>query len=553
MKHLFPILAVLLMTACSKPDYTQTYKSLVEAYDVWIDQGDDNRALQMVDSIIDDCPDNIDARVMRAKILNYLERSDEALTDIIYASLNYRRHSINMRTEVYSEMGSIYQKIGDDKKAVKAMRRAIFWANIECRDDANEYRTDLALKYSQMGETDKEEKLYRTVLENNPLHSMAMVGLARVLIKKQEPEEALKWAERAQEISPQNDDTYRYKMQILNALGRPQEAINEALYYIAGYKEPLQSDIDLVLRYLTTDVEFAFQQIADIQTDFDDKKWECLRIELLKEIGNYREALESYDRMEEAEGPNSVYPAERASCYREMGLYDKAFAEMSRAIRIEEDPSLRNYFISSRGDILRRAARYDEAIEDYRLSLEYTPNSAYELYAIGFCYELMGDMDKALENYDLSIENDLLYTWSRLSRADILMERGHAIAARRDYQTILDLETEPRKDGCRHFALLGLGMEADAISWMEQVIEAYPYDSGTRYDYACLLARMGRPSQAMARLSEALELGYRDFPHMEHDQDLDPLRELPEYQALIEEYRDSLQIVPTSNWFGELI
>ena len=48
---------------------------------------------------------------------------------------------------------------------------------------------------------------------------------------------------------------------------------------------------------------------------------------------------------------------------------------------------------------------------------------------------------------------------------------------------------------------------------------------------------MGRPDEAVACLRKALEMGYRNFVHFAVDKDLDPIRELPEYKAMIEEYK----------------
>ena len=72
---------------------------------------------------------------------------------------------------------------------------------------------------------------------------------------------------------------------------------------------------------------------------------------------------------------------------------------------------------------------------------------------------------------------------------------------------------------------------------MAQIIEQESDDKGNWYDNACLLARMGRLDEAVEALRRALELGYRSFAHIEHDDDMDPIRELPAFKMLIEEYR----------------
>ena len=66
-----------------------------------------------------------------------------------------------------------------------------------------------------------------------------------------------------------------------------------------------------------------------------------------------------------------------------------------------------------------------------------------------------------------------------------------------------------------------------------KVVELLPDDCLARYNLACSLARAGRPDEAIDSLSKAILLGYDDLAHMDVDPDLDSLRDLPEYRALL--------------------
>jgi hypothetical protein len=46
----------------------------------------------------------------------------------------------------------------------------------------------------------------------------------------------------------------------------------------------------------------------------------------------------------------------------------------------------------------------------------------------------------------------------------------------------------------------------------------------------------GSTGPALEELGRAMEFGYEDFEHLEFDSDLDNLRHLPAYQALLREY-----------------
>ena len=73
------------------------------------------------------------------------------------------------------------------------------------------------------------------------------------------------------------------------------------------------------------------------------------------------------------------------------------------------------------------------------------------------------------------------------------------------------------------YALHFLGRDAEAIEWMDKVIENDPDNKGHYYDQACLYARMGRLQESVAVLRTAFEKGYRTFAHIEADDDMDAI------------------------------
>ena len=59
-----------------------------------------------------------------------------------------------------------------------------------------------------------------------------------------------------------------------------------------------------------------------------------------------------------------------------------------------------------------------------------------------------------------------------------------------------------------------------------------------QYNAACMYSRMEMPEEAMVALKESLECGFRNFHHIAWDDDLDNIRELPEFKALVDEYKE---------------
>lgn len=77
------------------------------------------------------------------------------------------------------------------------------------------------------------------------------------------------------------------------------------------------------------------------------------------------------------------------------------------------------------------------------------------------------------------------------------------------------------------------GLVDRAVELDARVVELLPDDCLARYNLACSLARAGRPDEAIDSLSKAILLGYDDLAHVDVDPDLDSLRDLPEFRALL--------------------
>jgi hypothetical protein len=58
-----------------------------------------------------------------------------------------------------------------------------------------------------------------------------------------------------------------------------------------------------------------------------------------------------------------------------------------------------------------------------------------------------------------------------------------------------------------------------------------------QYNAACMYSRMNMPEEALVALRKSLECGFRNFHHFAWDEDIDNIRELPEYKAMVEEYK----------------
>ena len=78
---------------------------------------------------------------------------------------------------------------------------------------------------------------------------------------------------------------------------------------------------------------------------------------------------------------------------------------------------------------------------------------------------------------------------------------------------------------------------------MDSIIAREEDRAGSYYDAACLYSQMDNKQKALEYLEKSLELGYRRFAHIERDQDMDPIRDMEEFKALILKYKQSDDII----------
>lgn len=140
---------------------------------------------------------------------------------------------------------------------------------------------------------------------------------------------------------------------------------------------------------------------------------------------------------------------------------------------------------------------------------------------------------------------DLVLKRPEVSR-DLLLLQGLAFVRSRDYQGAV---REFRKvvdeypfdfEGNYHlgFSFLLLKNYPQAIHHFEIAARINPEDELTLYNLACACSLAGKPEKALDALEKSVEAGFNDPDHMEHDEDLDAIRELDGYKRILELCRD---------------
>jgi tetratricopeptide (TPR) repeat protein len=77
------------------------------------------------------------------------------------------------------------------------------------------------------------------------------------------------------------------------------------------------------------------------------------------------------------------------------------------------------------------------------------------------------------------------------------------------------------------------GRHRDALAIDRRLVALRPRDATAFYNLACSHALLKQLTRAFAALKKAVELGYRDFEHMQLDTDLDNLHKDPRWHDLL--------------------
>lgn len=530
------LLLLVLMTifapqACAQRNTVSDY-NYRKAVDAFYDEDDDDKALDLVTKQLDDTPDHLDSRFLRSKIYWRADKYDAALRDVAYAIKHYKGKPSVYKSTLFGLQGAIYDDMKKYEEAASSYNQAAKFAKKDNPERLQSYKFDWAQALYHAGNLDGAEKVYLDMLKQDPGDGGAMVGLARNRRDQKKYEEGLEWLTKAESYDASYAEIYRFRMEILDKMGKTDESVDAALKFFE-----LNDDAPawLVAEYAGKHYTYGVAKVkAEMNKENASNRWIVLLTRMYEDHSEYAKALELYEKVEQEYGAYKMIAYYKSNCYAELGQFNMAIKEASRAIELDGGKT----FYGHRGDIYRSAGMYDKAIADYMVSMEEDPSSGYEYYAIGWCHELQGDKDKALEYYNQGIDLDKTYSYLFVSRGDLLKERGDIEGASSDYEKVLEIDDEPEDGSCRHYALHGLGRDDEALEWMDKIIENEPNDSGHYYDKACLYARMGRTSDALKSLEDAFKKGFRRFAHLEHDNDMDSLRNLPEYKALLQEYKN---------------
>lgn len=219
---------------------------------------------------------------------------------------------------------------------------------------------------------------------------------------------------------------------------------------------------------------------------------------------------------------------------------DLTRADEASARALELDPQLAEAH-GARGFALLQLRRLDEAEREFKASIELDPAQFEARYFYARACFSQGRLEDAARLFQeaAGVREDYQAAFFAAQALEALGRDGEAADGYRRALTVAEKHMElnpddPRAATMRAVSHCRSGDRAAGLHWAERALEIDPHDAGVRYNVACLYSLEEQPEKAIECLEKAMDAGFGHRDWIEQDPDLDPLRELPRFQELVD-------------------
>jgi tetratricopeptide (TPR) repeat protein len=344
--------------------------------------------------------------------------------------------------------------------------------------------------YEQMGRYDDAVADYTRAIEINPNNPSAFTDRGDLYRQLGQYDDAVADFTRAIDIKPDDPWPVTRRGRTYEQMGRYDDAV-------ADYTRAIEINPNNPSAF--TDRGDLYRQLGR----FDDA------------IADFTEAsdlLEQYDNSlaDLAQATIDLKPSYawtitcRGRIYEQMGRYDDAVADYTRAIGLNPDDSSA---VASRGDLYRLMGRYHDAVADFTRAVEINPDDPWPVTRRGRTYEQMGRYEEALADFTRAIGLNPSDPWAVTSRGDLYRQLERYEDALADLAQAIDL-----KPGyawaitCRGRTYQQMGRYDDAVADFTRAIGLNPDDPSAVTSRGNLYLLLERYDEAAADFTRAIDI-----------------------------------------------
>lgn len=246
-------------------------------------------------------------------------------------------------------------------------------------------------------------------------------------------------------------------------------------------------------------------------------------------------------------------PAFAAAYARTSRLYSKLYrlygqetkrlelAELNAKKALELEPLLSEGY-RALSDFFLQKGSINEAINYAKKTIELDAKSPVGYFQLGFIYSLTGQQVEAAECFeevlklymgDLATHYNLCLAYDRIGNKENL--RLAAIRALPYYEQYIRKHPDDQGNRMDYAYLLDYsGKKDESFQQINTIISLPNADGNTLYNAACVLIRQQRKDQGLLTLKRAVTSGFSNSNDFRTDPDLEPVRDMPEFQEILE-------------------
>lgn len=457
-----------------------------------------------------------------------LANIDRAISKIPKKDTSFLSSSYRGRAMIYLQTGDTVQALNDLGTALK----------IEPQN-TNLYK-DRAQIYYEREQYPESDNDYRKIIEIDRGNELGYMGLARNAMTQGKYDEAIDGFTYVIKLWPDYAQAYTFRAE--SNIGKEQwnEATDDILKALK--LNPDEETMSLIY-YLPEEAQKLMLSKLKIEMSKDRTEvlWPYIIATVSRNNYNTDDAIRYYE-IAYGIDPDPYFLKTLAQCYEESGNLLKALEYVDQYINL----GYTDYaIVDLKASLLGRMGKLEEALESRNLNVDNYPDYGWVYVDRGNDLMDAGRFGEASEDFNLAFALLPILTefpYQLMKQGDAYRLSGKPDEAAKYYRKMLEIEDG--NDGMLRqwspFALTGLGEKERAIEMMEEIITQNDStdNSGELYNLACLYARIGDNEKAIETLRKSIEGGYgANYFHIIKDYDLLPLRELPEFQEMMEEIK----------------
>ena len=430
----------------------------------------------------------------------------------------------------YYHRAAVHTMLKDTLAAIQDYKNAL-----ELDPSDRRSMTELADLYFEQKDFTSADNIYKKMISDNEGDPYPYYGLARNAYTSEDFETAESTIYKASLIDTDKERIHVMKMRLYILQERYKEALEHCIGTMTVNQDNNEAYHTLMAISDTIKEESINRIIKESFLHSEEPHWDFLLSHLYIRHNAYRNAIEHLKSLSDN---NSEYKSIAlywtAFCYDKLDLQENVIKTMNQAIAItQDDPTL----FMMRADAKFYIQDLDGAESDYRKMMELDKEYGYYgFYRIGWIQEMKGNYKDALKCYDMGIALNDSYAYTYMMKGNLLKDfLKDDIGAAQALKKCISLDNGIGEGTCKQYAYLALGDTIKAKAVNDSILNTIQ-DPGCYYDAACLYSRMGESQKAVTYLKTAFEKGFRRISHVKNDNDLDNLRNNPEYKTLIELY-----------------